>query len=100
MPMTRITTTDSAPGVGCLHAGGMDSLSFRPVTPADIDELVPLIVRADELTADWAPAGWSLPADHSEREFGTWREELASDDFRAELAHSVEGVILGVVATK
>jgi GNAT superfamily N-acetyltransferase len=77
----------------------MDSLSFRPVTPADLDELVPLIVRADELTADWAPAGWSLPPDHSERERGTWDEELARDDFRAEIAYD-DGVILGVVATK
>jgi GNAT superfamily N-acetyltransferase len=75
-------------------------LSFRPVTPTDIDELVPLIVRADEQTANWAPAGWSLPEDHAERERGTWAEELASEDFHAEVAQDAGGVILGVAATK
>ena len=65
----------------------------------DIEAVVELVVRCDRLISDWAPAGWQLPDGHAEHELGVWREELALDRFRAEVACEA-GAIAGVVATK
>ncbi len=70
------------------------------MTAEDVDDVVALVVRADALTADWAPDGWRLPDGHAERERAVWVKELANDDFRAEVAIGASGTILGVVATK
>lgn len=73
---------------------------FRAMTADDLEEIAELVVRCDALTADWAPAGWKLPDGHVQRELEVWREELAGERFRAEVACEADGTILGVVATK
>jgi GNAT superfamily N-acetyltransferase len=73
--------------------------SFREITTADIEEVAALVVRCDELTADWAPPGFQLPDGHAEREIEVWREDFASERFRAEVACNADRTIVGVVAS-
>jgi GNAT superfamily N-acetyltransferase len=72
---------------------------FREWTEADVEEIAALVVRCDELTAEWAPDGWKLPEGHAEREVEVWREELGNDSWRAEVAVDAAGSIVGVVGT-
>ena len=46
MPMTRITSTDSALAVGCLHAWGV---TFREVAGTTVDEVVATFLAVLEL---------------------------------------------------
>jgi GNAT superfamily N-acetyltransferase len=97
MPMTRITTTDSAPGVGCLHA---EAVRYRGLTEPDVEEVAAVVVRCDAQTTSWAPPDWRLPDGHAERELEVWRQDLDGGDLWAEVAVDDHGQVVGVVAVR
>jgi putative acetyltransferase len=72
---------------------------FREWVEADVEEIAALVVRCDELTAEWAPDGWKLPEGHAEREVEVWSEELGNANWRAEVAVDAADAIVGVVGT-
>ncbi len=77
--------------------GAMAHLAFREVRGSDLEAVAALVVRCDATVAAWGPPGFELPDDYGERELGIWQEDLAGDDFWAEVATD-GGTIVGVVA--
>lgn len=75
----------------------MPSLTFRELASSDLEAVAAMVVRCDATVAAWGPPGFTLPEGYGERELGIWQEDLASDDFWAEVAVQ-DDTIVGVVA--
>lgn len=73
-------------------------IAIREIQASDIEAVVAVVVRCDSAIADWAPAGWRLPADHVEVERGWWQRRMGEEGRLSRVAVDESGRIAAIVS--
>ena len=72
------------------------SMKLQPLGGDRLDEIVALVLRADETWRPWAPRGWDPPP--AARERASWKDRLEGRQHWVQGALDEDGTLLGVAA--